>query len=137
MTRPHASAWLVRFGPAAAAAALIPLLSLLPSRLFRPLEAPLPAVPALDKAVHALLYAALTGACLHALPPHHRRRLAPALGAAALATLYGLLMELGQALTATRSPDPLDALANAVGASACALAVRAEALRRRRRSHPS
>ena len=123
-------AHLLRYGPAVLVATLIPVLSPLPSRLFHHIEEPLPPIPALDKIVHALMYAALTAACLHAAALPQRQRLATALLVALGAAGYGAVMEIGQkALTSTRSMDPLDALANAVGALACALAVFAVARR--------
>lgn len=110
---------------------LVPLLSLLPARFFRPVEGHLPPVPALDKAVHALLYAALTAAWLHAAHLVRRSALAAALGTAFAATAFGLLMEAGQgALTSTRTVDPLDALANAAGAFSSALIFAAAVWRR-------
>ena len=113
---------LLQYGPAAAMTALIPTLSLLPARFFRQAEAPLPALPGLDKLAHALMYAALTAAYLHALPPSARLRLGVVLRLALICALIGLAMELCQkGLTRTRSMDPLDALANAAGAFAYAL----------------
>lgn len=121
---------LLRYGPAAFMAALIPVLSLLPARFFRRIEEPLPPIPAFDKIVHALMYAALTAACLHAASLPQRQRLATALGIALAAAGYGVVMELSQkALTSTRSMDPLDALANAAGALASALFMFAAARR--------
>ncbi len=131
MKRPASSSLFLRYGPAAFMTAFVPVLSLLPARFFRPVESHLPPVPALDKAVHAILYAALTAAWLHAAPHARRASLATALGTAFAATAFGLLMEAGQgALTATRTMDPLDALANAAGAFSSALIFAAAARRR-------
>lgn len=121
-----------RFGPAAAMTLLIPALSLLPARLFARAAAPLPHFANMDKLVHALMYAALTAAYLHALSGEKKGRIAPALSVAVFASLLGLLMELGQKhLTTSRSMDPLDALANAAGAVATALGVWAWRSRKR------
>lgn len=124
-------ALLLRYGPAALMTALVPALSLLPARFFAPIGQPLPPIPAFDKLVHALLYAALTAAWLRARPPAQRQRLRAALETALAAAVFGLLLEVAQkTLTATRAMDPLDALANAAGALACALAAFALARRR-------
>jgi VanZ family protein len=132
MKRFFTPALLLRYGPAALMAALIPVLSLLPSRFFRHLEKPLPPIPAFDKLAHALMYAALTAACLHAVSLPQRQRLTSVLRIALATALYGLVMEVCQMkLTATRSMDPLDALANALGAFACALLFLAAARRRK------
>lgn len=120
-----------RFGPAVVTTLLIPVLSLLPAHFFKQVSAPLPPLPGMDKVIHALLYAALTAAYLHALPHARQSRLAAVLPVACLAALYGLAMEVCQKLlTATRSMDPLDALANAAGALLCALLMYAWARRR-------
>lgn len=113
-----------RYGPATAMTLLIPALSLLPARFFGHLAAPLPHFSGTDKVVHALMYAALTAAYLHALSGERKAKLAPVLSVAAVATLFGLLMELGQKhLTTSRSMDPFDALANMAGAIVMALFV--------------
>jgi VanZ family protein len=108
-----------RYGPALGMLAAIPALSLLPARLFKPLAAA-PQLPATDKLIHALLYAALTLSFFRALPAAARIRWSAAVAIAAAAALYGLAMELCQRhLTSSRSFDILDAVANAVGALAC------------------
>ncbi len=109
-----------RYGPAALMTLLIPALSLLPATLFR--DVPHAArFPGADKAVHALMYAALALALFRALAPGRRPRLAAAFVIALSASLYGLALEIAQgALTSSRAMDPLDALANAAGASAAA-----------------
>ena len=114
---------LLRYGPAVAMTALIPALSLLPAHFFRGVESSLPPIRGFDKIVHALMYAALTAAYLHALPLSKQTRAPSVLQIALTAILYGALMELCQNwLTTTRCMDPFDALANAAGAFACALA---------------
>lgn len=113
---------LLRFGPPAIMAALIPILSLAPAYVFRGVECALPPISGLDKIVHALLYLALTAAALHAVPLCKRTQVGTVLTAALATSLYGAFMELCQKwLTTTRSMDPYDALANAMGAFACAL----------------
>jgi VanZ family protein len=115
------SAW--RYGPAAAMSLVIPLLSLAPAWLFRSVEKSLPPIPGFDKIVHAAMYAALTAACLHALPQDKRLRLRTLLTVVLCVSLYGATMELCQYwLTHTRARDSGDALANAAGAFLCSLA---------------
>jgi len=112
----------LRYGPAVVMTLLIPVLSLLPAHFFAPVSAPLPPLPGLDKLIHAMLYAALTAAYLHALAPARRSNLTAFLLIAASATLYGVAMEVCQSLfTDSRTLDPLDALANLSGAFAIAL----------------
>ena len=126
---------LLRFGPAVMATALVTALSLLPAYFFRGVESSLPPINNLDKIIHALLYAGLTAAYLHAVPLSQRARLGVALRVALSATLYGVLMELCQNwLTTTRTMDVFDALANASGAFACALPACAWSRRRTGRS---
>ena len=113
---------LLRYGPAVAMTVAIPFLSLLPAPCFRSVESALPPIHGLDKIVHAVLYAAWTAACLHAVPTSKRTTPRTALSIAFAATLYGAVMEICQKeLTSTRCLDPFDALANAVGAFASAL----------------
>lgn len=113
---------LLRYGPAVAMTLLIPVLSLLPARFFAPASAPLPPMPGMDKLVHAILYAALTAAYLHALAPIRRSDLAAVLPLAVAATVYGAAMEVCQSLfTDSRATDPLDALANLTGVLATTL----------------
>ena len=122
MSRRPTPQTLLRYGPAAVMTALIPALSLLPSRFFSQVEAPLPPIPGLDKIVHALMYAALTAAYLHTLPVRKRANLGTVLCVALISAVFGLVMELCQKwLTTTRSMDPYDELANATGALVCAL----------------
>ena len=110
-----------RYGPAVAMALLIPVLSLLSPSFFRHLSGP-KHVPGFDKLIHALMYAALAAALFHVLTPSARVRYSWAFRLALAATLYGVAMELCQKfLTSSRSPDPLDALANMAGALAVAL----------------
>jgi VanZ family protein len=112
-----------RYGPAALLALLIPALSLLPAAFFRnvPREARFPGT---DKAVHALMYAALTLALFRALEPHARADIRSAGVVACSASLYGLSLEIMQGVfTTSRSMDLYDALANAAGAFITALLV--------------
>ena len=81
-------------------AGLVGVLSLAPSGA-------LPEVPVDDKAEHALAYAAL--GLLGAASSHGIARLI--LGLAA----YGTALELLQAFSPGRSPDPTDALADIIG----------------------
>ncbi|HRR34029.1 MAG TPA: VanZ family protein [Kiritimatiellia bacterium] len=105
-----------RYGPAIALTLTIPALSLLPARFFSSI-ASAPALPGMDKVIHALMYAALSLSYYHTLSQDARQRPASLLGIAAGASLYGTLMECGQGwLTRSRTMDPLDALANAIGA---------------------
>ena len=125
-----------RYGPAAMMVALIPALSLLPSGFFRSIAGP-PAFPGMDKLVHALMYAALAAALFHALSSGARVRFSRVICLVAAASLYGLAMEVCQkALTRSRAFDPLDALANAVGALLCAVILFAFARFRRARAAP-
>ncbi|MEI7902486.1 MAG: VanZ family protein [bacterium] len=113
-----------RYSPAVVMTLLIPVLSLLPAHFFKQVMQPLPAIPSMDKIVHALMYAALTAAYLYALAPDRRSHLAAVLRIDFLVALYGFVMEVCQKLfTNSRSMDPLDGLANTVGALACALTV--------------
>jgi len=125
---------LCRYGAAVIMTLLIPVLSLLPARFFAHIAGP-PPFPGMDKLIHALMYAALTAALLHALSPPARVRYLWAFRLALAASLYGLVMELCQKiLTDTRSLDPLDAFANMTGAFVIALLACAWA-RRRRKPH--
>jgi len=113
---------LLRYGPAVVMTLLIPVLSLLPAHFFAPVPTPLPPLPGMDKLIHAMLYAALTAAYLHALAPACRSNFSAFLVIAAAATLYGVAMEICQSLfTDSRALDPLDALANLSGALAASL----------------
>lgn len=126
------AAW--RYGPLAAVAGAVLVLSLAPAWLFRGAEEALPRWPGLDKLVHAAMYAALTAAGLHALPPQRRRPRA-LLAVALAAALYGAALEFAQSLlTQTRCRDARDGLANAAGALACATVCYAASAARRRRS---
>ncbi len=123
-----------RYLPTAAAAAVVAALSLLPARLFHGVETALPPVHGFDKIVHAVMYAALTVVYLRARPSAERGELRTALEAAVIASLYGALMELCQnAFTVSRQMDPFDEIANAAGAFASALVLRAWARHRMRR----
>lgn len=105
-----------RYGPAVVLSLLIPMMSLLPARFFSRFSNS-SSIPHVDKWIHALIYAALSLALYHALSPEARKRPGPPLAAAAAASLYGALMELAQGFfTRSRGQDPMDALANAVGA---------------------
>ena len=112
----------LRYAPAVVMTLLIPALSLLPARFFRHMAQPMPTIPYMDKIIHALMYAALTAAYLFALSRDRRSRLASVLRVVLLAALYGLAMEVCQKLfTSSRAMDPLDALANTLGALVSAL----------------
>ena len=105
-----------RYGPAVMLSLLIPAMSLLPARFFSRFSNS-SSIPHLDKWIHALIYAALSLALYHALSPEARKRPGPPLAAATAASLYGALMELAQGFfTRSRGQDPMDALANTVGA---------------------
>jgi len=115
---------LFRFGPAAFMVVVIPALTLAPAYVFRGVESSLPPIGGIDKVVHALMYLALTAAALHTVPLSRRAHVGTVFVAALAVSLYGAFMELCQKwLTTTRCMDPCDALANAVGAFACALAL--------------
>lgn len=123
-TIPSAALPLRRYGPAVLMSLAVPVLSLLPSYFFNHVTQPLPPIPGSDKIVHALMYAALTAAYLHALTRVSRSRLATVLRVVVFAALYGLAMEACQYLfTTSRSMDPFDALANTAGALSSALII--------------
>jgi VanZ family protein len=72
-----------------------------------------PSVPYLDKAVHLGEYLLFAWLLVQALPP-----IALVGGRAWLsATSYGVLMELMQAMVPWRSAEPMDAVANGLGAA--------------------
>jgi VanZ family protein len=76
--------------------------------------------PGSDKAAHATLYGGLAGLIAMGLHRSNRGRIslrALFLAPVALATLYGVSDELHQAFVPTRSPDMLDLLADAAGAT--------------------
>lgn len=98
-----------RWGPALAQAGLIFTLSAQPADAYPEVR-----VPGADKIVHFGLYAPLGAALCHALGG--RAGLAAVAGA-----VYGATDELHQAFVPGRSPDPLDVLADALGAVAGAL----------------
>jgi len=123
-----------RYGPAVTLSLLIPSMSLLPARFFSRFGNS-SFIPHLDKWIHALMYAALSLSLYHALSPEARKRPGPPLAAAAAASLYGALMELAQGFfTRSRGQDPMDALANAVGAFGVILVIMLSA-RVRRSNH--
>ena len=125
----------LRYGPAALMTVLIPALSLLPARFFRHMAGTHP-IPGMDKLVHALLYAALEATLVYALSEAARLRYSCAFRIALAAAVYGVVMEVAQKLlTHSRSCDPLDALANALGAFAVAFLACALARRRAQQSH--
>lgn len=72
-----------------------------------PLQASAPDLPGWDKLVHGMVFAVGAGW----LRLHHRQPVW-----LFLLVAYGLLIELLQGLTPWRSPEALDALADAVGA---------------------
>jgi VanZ family protein len=107
----------------------IPVASLLPAYLF-PDTGRLGELPGVDKLVHALFYGGLTILLLWCArrPPTVRTYALTAAGA----TAYGLLMELLQHFTPSRSMDLRDALANALGA--CLVAGVALGIRTRKKA---
>jgi len=117
---------LFRYGPAAAATALIIALSLLPAYAFRSIESSLPRVPGLDKLIHGAMYAVLTATYLHAVPLAKRAAFKTLLTISFLSILLGIAMEFCQGwLTTTRHMELFDALANAVGTIISATVARA------------
>jgi len=125
-----------RYGPAVLTTLVISALSLFPAHFFKQVAEPLPPIPGMDKIVHALMYAALTAAYLHVLTRDRRGRLVTVLRVACLAAVYGIVMEICQKLfTTSRTMDPLDALANTVGALVIALLSLAWAHRKTGQSH--
>ena len=107
-----------RFAPVMLIAVAIPALSLLPAAFFNRITPSAPPFPAWDKLIHALLYAALSGALFHALPTNAKARGASWIGVALAAGGYGLIMECCQRwLTVSRGFEWLDALANLSGAA--------------------
>ena len=81
-----------------------------------PVEPGLPAVPHLDKAAHLCVYGLFTWIFVQAIRAHRLREREYLVLAWVFATSYGLLMELFQAMVPWRSPDLMDAAANALGA---------------------
>lgn len=76
-----------------------------------------------DKLEHAAAYALLTLLGLPALGPFFRHRRTAVLAVLTISILLGAALEIGQGvLTSTRFADPLDLLANTLGALA-ALAI--------------
>lgn len=71
-----------------------------------------------DKWLHALAYAGLAGTLLYALAPTGRSTLTVVTIVLGLAAAFGLAVELIQVPLPTRRFEPLDAAANAVGATA-------------------
>lgn len=107
----------LRFGPLLCMAVLVTFLSLAPAYLFRDVESALPLFPGFDKCVHGLMYLVLTLSALYALPYSVRARICLVLGIVLAASVYGFLMEFCQSvLTATRSLDIFDMVANTAGA---------------------
>lgn len=81
----------------------------------------LPALPGAhtDKLIHAGIYAILSALCRRGLARTSRLSSASAIiVAAAISTLYGISDEVHQAFTPMRTPDPEDALADALGSIA-------------------
>lgn len=114
---------------AAAAAAWLGYTGLLWVLTTRPVVLP-PGIPGNDKTHHTAafaLHAALTVALLRAAGAPRDR----AVSAGALtAVVYGVLVEVAQAFTPNRSPELLDALADALGAGLVWLALTALWVRR-------
>ncbi len=106
----------MRIAAAALWALAILMGSLLPSRFF-PDTSDIASIPQADKVAHVVMYSVMTALLLWTAafsgPSRGFRRYG---FAAAAAVAFGLLMELLQRFTTTRSLDLLDGLANAVGA---------------------
>ena len=126
MKPPTLTQTLFRYGPAAAATALVVALSLLPAYAFHGIDASLPHVPGIDKLIHGAMYAVLTAAYLHAVPLAKRAAFKTLLTISFLSILLGIAMEFCQGwLTTTRHMELFDALANAVGTIISATVARA------------
>ncbi len=94
----------------------IPVLSLLPARFFRQAHE-LVHFPQASKVVHAIMYAIMTSLLLWVSSvPGRPLRMRSACLAASAAVAYGLLMELLQHFTSSRTMSLWDGLADAVGA---------------------
>ncbi|MGE0326425.1 MAG: VanZ family protein [Polyangiaceae bacterium] len=96
-----------------------------------PLPLPTTFVPQ-DKLMHAAVFSGFTVLVFWATP----RRLRRAIGAAVIATAFGGLLELLQALVPYRSADWFDLLADAVGAAIAALLLGLVGRLRNRASDP-
>lgn len=70
-----------------------------------------------DKANHFAAYAALSFLFTRAITKGQRVSLSKAVTALVVVSLFGIMVEFLQSLTATRSAEALDALANSLGAS--------------------
>lgn len=84
---------------------------------------PLPPLPGLDKAVHAIAYAVLGAAALFAILPETRHRKAHmvGLGVVLFCMLYGITDEFHQSFVPGRFPGIGDFLADTAGAIALVL----------------
>jgi VanZ family protein len=87
----------------------------------------------LDKVVHAFMYAVLGALLVRALAGGWDRpvTLRMALVAVLLATLYGLTDEIHQAFVPARQSDPIDLVADGLGAAVAAAAMYAGIIRGR------
>jgi VanZ family protein len=103
----------VRVGVAVLVALAVVVGSLLPAPSSGGAE--LVALPHADKLVHALAYAVFAAAVAGALATRDWRAV---LAAALLVVVVGTGLEVAQTFVPTRSGDPLDAVANALGATA-------------------
>jgi VanZ family protein len=110
--------WVVAWLPAFAWAAMIFGLSSVQGQKLPDMPA-----PNFDKLVHAAVYVVLGALCLRALRRTSTLPLARAvILAGALTTAYGISDEFHQSFTPQRSPDWRDAVADAAGGFAGALA---------------
>lgn len=114
MTRLSSPPLWLRWGTVIAVAAALFVASVVPPSGGVPELGPLGLV-GFDKWLHTAGYAGLGAALFVALRPTRRLRDALAL-AVCLAAVYGVGIELVQALFPARQTDPTDALANTVGA---------------------
>lgn len=84
----------------------------------------LSALPQVDKLVHGALFLVLAALLARSLAGSGVRR--PGVVAIAAAVSYGVLLELVQGAVPGRSPQALDAVADAVGATIGAILVRSD-----------
>ncbi|OQX15783.1 MAG: hypothetical protein BWK76_12655 [Desulfobulbaceae bacterium A2] len=78
--------------------------------------------PGSDKLAHALAYAVLAASVLFALPPSPRRPWRGLVLVFVVCSLYGISDEVHQSFIPLRSADPLDWLADSLGAGVFLLA---------------
>jgi len=85
-------------------------------------EIQLPQFPGSDKLAHAVAYAVLAGSVLFGLPPSAGRFRRDLVFLFVLCSLYGMTDEIHQYFVPQRSADPLDWLADSLGAGVFLLA---------------